>query len=176
MVACWRETCITNGADLPGFDSVWSRFTKKRKIQIKIREGELLEQVEAKIPCVAVADDIRDMRYAPVMRVMIALSEVHAAHGRNVFHAGYRLIAKLAGMKESDAKKVQRWLGDLSRMGYVSLMQAGTIGTRRDGDASDWMVHLPPCPGRTVWRSNACVAKERQTSNRSPESDSDFAW
>jgi hypothetical protein len=77
------------------------------------------------------------------------------------FYASIRDIGRLAGLS-SPAASVQRWLGALSRMGYLSRVRVGTQGTRATGKASQWAWHDPPRPGRALWDVDAATVERRR--------------
>jgi hypothetical protein len=159
--AYWLTVSRSNGAELPGFDSVWGRLKKMLARPIKELPGDTLALVVARIPRVDVPSDINHSKLAAVARVMIAFAEVHAELGRATFHLSFRDIAELAG--EKSHKTAGRYLAKLGGLGYLSMVKAGTQGTMLRGDATDWKWHNPPCPGEAVWNNNS---RERRVADQ----------
>jgi hypothetical protein len=159
VVACWLATSNTNNASLPGFDSVWATFKRRRTIPIKKRFGDMLERVHARRILATVPSELAGTRFEAVARTMIALSEEHSREGRRTFFASLREIAKLSG--GIDPHTAESHLASLSNKGYASLVEPGTPGIKRGGKANTWQWHTPPIPGEAVWMSNKKTAESK---------------
>jgi hypothetical protein len=127
--------------------------------------GASLERAKVRIPGVDVPDELVDNRnLEPIARAMIALAEEATRRGEATFHAPYRLIGDLAGVR-SPMTVLQR-LGALSELGYVSLVEPGIPGTGPTGKANTWAWHDPPGPGKTVWNSMGRPSGSKRSSGR----------
>jgi hypothetical protein len=165
VAAYWLTVSRTNGAHLPGFDSVWSKLKKILANPIRERHGDTLKLVEERIPHVIVPSDLERTKLAGVARVMIAFAEVHAQMGRVIFYVSQREVAKLAGMKSH--RTAGRYLAALGGMGYLSMIKVGD--QKRNGDATDWQWHDPPCPSAAVWNNTEKLKAANQASQASDD-------
>jgi hypothetical protein len=164
VVDYWRTISIENGASPPDFDSAWATFKQKLATQIKEPFGAALARVVARIPNVILPPQLVSERLKPVARVMIAFSEEAERRRESTFRATYRLIGPLAG--GIGPMTVMYRLGALSRDGFLSLVEAGTQGTRSQGKASTWQWHDPPRPCKTVWNSNKAMSAKNASNPR----------
>jgi len=163
VAAYWFVVSTENGASLPGFDSVDTTFKRKLATEIKEHFGDALARVVARIPAVILPPQLVSENLKPVARVMIAFSEEAERREESTFYASCRLIGSLAG--GIDGMTAMRRCGALKREGFLSLIKAGTQGTRSQGKASIWQWHNPPCPDKTVWNSNKAMLDAKNAGN-----------
>jgi hypothetical protein len=162
VVACWLAASQSNGVEPPGFNSAWELLRRKLSLAIKEPFGNVLEYVKARRPLVVVPAELLGTRLEAVARTMIAFSEEHASRHRQIFYVSFREIAKVSGLLGVyDHKTARRNLEDLCKSGYVSLIAAGTQGTKKGGKASEWEWFSEPRPGQTSWNSNEVIRKRQ---------------
>lgn len=161
VVAYWMKASHRNGVHLPGFDTVWAEFKRKRDGIINEPFGRALERATARVPDVVVPEPLQGSHLEPVARVMIAFAEEATLRGDANFHLASRKIAELA--KGISAMTALRHLGALRSKGFVSLIEAGQHeGPPCRRKANTWRWHDPPCPAETVWNSNTIQRAARR--------------